>query len=584
LAKFHHPATLTALQQFRQAKSIHRHSSRASNPAWYREALDLDTQLHFRVDGISITAFFHQVSTNRWSPAPTLSAEIIQDPALLERYTDEVLSLARAERADGLGIILHLADEFATTELKPEFAHTSDLAEIRAAAFVNPTSIVADSSIPASEASWRVLPYPAAGAETIGTTITTSRRHTALLETFRRAGESANFPVATIALSSPIVTLLGLPHCVQPTRARPFVAVLQYPFFTVLAFFNPHADLQLIRTLQHRGTRLPPNIRHAIGTSNASLEFIDPDIFLIPLHAATEPALAADLSLTFPGSRIENLPMAATGLPPWAPEPAIATLGEIPRILNSQTFDILRTEKWAFQDFLPAGREELETFPSHQEMRLLRVFKLTRAALFLITAGTLSWFALNIATTLQQPEWAFDPANAAMVNQRLAMLTHERIESEHWNNLLEDRSKAWVAMEALARLFPAEMGVNVKSFLYTARPDTTVGQRTAGFTKEWKITGHAKEQSLEYLNTLNTREGIADQFNQVAQLTGSQAYHPDLGNRSLVVNVRTQENSAFRRGSATAEDGHDYPFSFDLTITQRFESTDPLAISVSKAP
>ncbi len=27
-----------------------------------------------------------------------------------------------------------------------------------------------------------------------------------------------------------------------------------------------------------------------------------------------------------------------------------------------------------------------------------------------------------------------------------------------------------------------------------------------------------------------------------------------------------------------------YPFTFDLTITQRFEATDPLALAVPKAP
>ena len=63
---------------------------------------------------------------------------------------------------------------------------------------------------------------------------------------------------------------------------KPFVSILQYPWFTVLAFFNEHADLKLIRTLQHRGMRQASNFRNALFTTSASLEFMDPDLFHHP--------------------------------------------------------------------------------------------------------------------------------------------------------------------------------------------------------------------------------------------------------------------------------------------------------------
>jgi hypothetical protein len=49
--------------------------------------------------------------------------------------------------------------------------------------------------------------------------------------------------------------------------------------------------------------------------------------------------------------------------------------------------------------------------------------------------------------------------------------------------------------------------------------------------------------------------------------------------------VRTQENSGFKPTppeETSATDETSYPFTFDLTITQRFEATDPLAINVPK--
>ena len=56
--------------------------------------------------------------------------------------------------------------------------------------------------------------------------------------------------------------------------------------------------------------------------------------------------------------------------------------------------------------------------------------------------------------------------------------------------------------------------------------------------------------------------------------------------RSLAVNVRTQENNTFKPlpvEETFDTDESSYPFNFDLTITQRFEGTDPLAVNVSKA-
>ena len=68
---------------------------------------------------------------------------------------------------------------------------------------------------------------------------------------------------------------------------------------------------------------------------------------------------------------------------------------------------------------------------------------------------------------------------------------------------------------------------------------------------------------------------------------GNEAFRTDVGARSIVVNVKTLENPGFK--PAPVEEANDldessYPYSFDLTITQRFESSDPMAVKASKAP
>lgn len=589
MATFQHPASLNVLQQFAQACSILRNTSRANHPAWYQDSLELDFQLHVRPDGPQISAFYFDRKKSQWTHGPSLTEEILNDPSQLEPILAEILRHARSNGATALGVVLHIADEFATTELKPELDNPAALPELRDTAASDPVSIIEDSSILADQASWRVVPYPASGSEVIGTTITLSRQYASFLETIRQTGEKANFPIITHALSAPLVAIMGLAQTLELTPERPFVSILQYPWFTVLAFFNEHADLRLIRTLQHRGVRRATNFRNALTTTSASLEFVDPDLFILPLGPDVDTTLEANLRVAFTTSRVESVIRNQTnGIPEWCPEPVIAaTPPPADQTAISHTFSILRDEKWALQNFLPTPKEIIEIYPSRAEMRLLRALRLSRVALVAVTILFLSYFVFGMVDLIRRPEWSFEPKQADMIKTRLAKLNSERQKADHWNNLLEDRSKVWTAMEAFARMFPDHGGMLVKGYSHSAKPDNTAGQAKVGFVKEWKINGYARDEALEYLNTLNTRDGINAHFSEIARITGNAAFNPTTGNRSISVNVRTLENGGFKPvppEEASPGDESTYPFTFDLTITQRFEATDPMALNVPKAP
>src|SRR5690606_35894709 len=238
------------------------------------------------------------------------------------------------------------------------------------------------------------------------------------------------------------------------------------------------------------------------------------------------------------------------------------------------------------QDFLPTPRELAEIYPSRAEMRMLRAARMAKVGLFVIAVLGLAYHAFGIADLMRRPEWAFNPDESTLIRQRLVFLNNEKQKGEHWDNLLDDRSKAWASMEFLARLFPEQSGLLVKNFSHSVRPDSSPGQAKVGFVKEWKITGYARDEALETLNQFNTREGITARFTQVAKATGNAAYRMDTGNRIVVSNVRTQENTSFKAlppDSSGDWDPDTYPFTFDLTITQRFESTDPMAVNVAAA-
>ena len=558
-------------------------------PAWYQEGLELDYQLHIRSDGTTVQTFFHNRPKNEWSAGPPLTEVVMADPEQTAAYATQLIKDVRALKGDSVGVILHIADEFATAELKPELNNPAALPDLRETSIHNSGEILDDSSVPPDQAAWRVIPYPADGSDVIATTATVSRRMAAFLQAMRDVGERLNFPLITHALSAPLVVIMGLPAAIKPAEGKCFVTILQYPWFTTLAFFNQHSEIRLLRTLQHRGLRRPPNFRQALSTTNASLEFLDPDLFIIPLGGDVDSQVAEDLQIRFPESRVETISFPAiTNLPAWIPEPALS-IEVVPegKIHPSQTFGPMRTEKWFLQDFLPADKEAGEVYPTRNEMRLLSALRLARLGIAALAVLGIAWLAFGVFSVIRRPEWAFNEGESKAVQQRLVNLTQEQQRFEHWNNLLEDRSKAWVSMEALTRLFPAKSGMLVSTYSHTTRPDTAPGQAKVGFIKEWTITGMARDEALNYLNTLNTREGISARFSEIAKATGNTAYDPAPNTRTIVVNVKTQENGKFKQmplEEIVDSDESTYPFTFNLTITQRFESADQLSISAAKAP
>jgi hypothetical protein len=594
LVAYQHPAGLNPLQRFRQAGSVLRGTSRADNAAWYRSALELDFQLHLRADGNRVDSRLFDRRSGQWITGPQLSEAHATDLTLVPAFALEAIRLAQAAKADSIGVILHLADEFATSELKPELDNPGALTELRNSIESDPKSILDDSSVSATESSWRLIPYPAAGSEAIATTVCLSRSWGAFLDELRKTGEEKNFPVITRAVSAPLVCLLALPELKRDEVTRPLIAVLPYARFTLLAFFNEHGDLRLLRTLQHRGQRRPTNLRHAASTTAAALELADPEVYLLSTGDITDPQMAADLQLVFPAASIREIDWAGTPYVAAAagtgPEPQIAaslaTPPETP-LASSHTFGVLRSDGWAVQDFLPVSKDVAEVYPTRSEMKLLRAARYARLGFATLAVLALAFFGLQMLDLVRKPEFTFNDDGAKSQKQRLTFLASERTRVDHWDNLLEDRSKAWVTMELLSTLFPEKSGFLVKTFNHYVRPEALPGQAKAGFIREWKITGLAREEALEQLAVLNTRDGISAVFKQVADATGNASFKTDLPSRSLVVNVRTLENSIYRPGpadDAASLDDSSYPFSFDLTITQRFESSDQLAVVLAKAP
>ena len=187
----------------------------------------------------------------------------------------------------------------------------------------------------------------------------------------RSLGQSENFPIVTHSLSAPMVAIMGLHSVVRKDRGKPVVGIFQYPWFTVMAFFNEHHDLRLIRSLQHRGIRRPSNFRHALATTNASLEFVEPDLYVVPLGAEVDQKIPEDLERSFPDSLVETVVYPVSGaVVPWAPE-AVLAIQELPEeTAELQPYLSAFCEKRSgfYRTISPPQRKTIELYPSRTEM------------------------------------------------------------------------------------------------------------------------------------------------------------------------------------------------------------------------
>ncbi len=567
-----------------------KNTSRASQVAWYKDALDLDFQFHIIVDGATVSTFFFNRANHSWSTGIPVSEEEIADPEQTLALGQNLIKQVQELKGRHLGVVLHVADEFVTTEIKSKLNNPGALNDMRQLIYENPREVIEDSSASPDQISWRVMPYPAAGSPMIATTIRLSRRLEPFLKVLRNLGNDENFPIITHAVSAPLVAMMSLASVVNTSSNKPFVAVLQYPWFTAMAFFNEHADLRLIRSIQHRGQRCPANFWSSLATTNASLEFEHPDIYLLPLGDQVDTRISEDLKRNFPSSLIETAYFPEVSpLPAWAPEPELSVVDTSTQgsETHSHTFSTLRSERWFLQDFLPISAEDLALFPSQKEIRLLRYLNIAKKVMLVALLLMILSMGFSVYGYMRKEEWNVDDTQANIIKQKMQMLGAEKARMDHWNILLDDRSKAWSSMEMMALLFPEKSNILVSGFNLAIRTEPVPKQIKAGFFKEWKITGFARNESIDSLNLINTPEGIRAKFVNFTKVTGDLSFDPKPTSRNLVTNLTIKENPKFiPRPVENVQDfdSSTYSFIFELTIVQRFNATDTLAIPVAKAP
>ncbi len=353
------PNALSFPQRHKQAKNLLKHTSRASNPNWYADALAINIQLHIFVGSDSgAISYIRNMESGAWAKGPNISPEMEEDPSLLKPVLDGIANehLSDAKKP-GIGVILYVADEFSTAELGPEHQNPAEVEELRALIKENPRSILEDHSISNESHSWRIFPYPgAASGQPFATAIAFTRRHEHLMQEFRDYGNQNNLPVRTRAISAPLCAISALPWLLEQKPENGFVALYHYPRFTVLSFFNTHGDLVLIRTLQHHGNvPFAPQTSSAIMSTTASLELENPHVFIIPMAGAAPMGMSDSLSSMLPNSQVITLSPTSSALHiPTAPS------------ATSSPSDLGVTRPWKWSDL--TAQTAVESDPTQADL------------------------------------------------------------------------------------------------------------------------------------------------------------------------------------------------------------------------
>ncbi|MBT8036174.1 MAG: hypothetical protein KJO21_01400 [Verrucomicrobiae bacterium] len=580
-----HPSELNIFQQYSRTVKLAKTTSRMKNPAWYQDALDLDVQIHcYLKDSGAAECYLYVKSQNACEKIQSLSSRQLEQREELEKFIHQALELDAAAHAKSLGVILYLADELSLAGLGPEHQNPIEMDNLRAMMVDDPREVLDDKTVSVETHSWRLFPYSGAAAgDEFATAVAVSRRRSDTLRVFREVGNEINLPIQTCAISAPLCALASLP-LFATAKESGTIAVFSYEQFTLLAFLNSHCNLMMLRFMPHpNGASAPSNLGPAVMATATAFELENPEIHVVSMVGHDVEGLVGSLQGGMPESDVavvnaEEL-LKKRSLPLDLPiEIMVATEdfdGDTYPLVENATFTALKEEAWHLQDFLAPDQAELDLFPGKDDMKLLKISKQAK----LIAVALLVVFALysgyKVIYQTSSEAWSY----VAKKNQTSVIkLRSDLMRYDNWNNLLKDRSKAWVSMELVAKLTPPDGSVILKDVRHTVEQKREMEAKTIGFTKSWIINGYSNEKGLEHLESLSTRDGVKTLFRDVAITTGNAAYLPDVKQRDITVSLRQRANPTYNTISPTRESDM-YRRVFTLTISQNFSGQDDMAIA-----
>jgi hypothetical protein len=270
------PSELKPADVYKQARLVASKTSRASDRNWYKDALDLPWQWHLWFDGGQhVTSTTFSRSDNSWRSGPEIPLSNLTTAEGTADLLGELLTTRYfAQRPAAVGIVLHVADEFALAGLaKPSGDVAEDLDIIKFNLIDDPRECLADREVSVETTSWRLLPFwGAVPGQTRATAIALSRSREAFLHQLLSHGEDLRVPIRIAVTAAPVEQLAALP-LMEPTMAGGRLVVLPYLKYTVVFALSPSGELRGLRPLGHRGgANLPSGLPDILGSMAVAAE------------------------------------------------------------------------------------------------------------------------------------------------------------------------------------------------------------------------------------------------------------------------------------------------------------------------
>ncbi|MFK7910257.1 MAG: hypothetical protein AB8F34_06600 [Akkermansiaceae bacterium] len=580
-----HPSDMNLLQLYMRTTKLAKTTSRMKSKAWYQDALELEVQVHCYLQNEGdLECFLYLKSKNSYVKIEGLSQRQLQMADELEKFVNRVLECDGAAKAKSLGVVFYLADELSIAGLGPEHQNPVEINNLRGLMIEDPTEVLDDKTVSSETHSWRLFPYPGAPAgNEFATAVAVSRKHDEALKVLRGIGNARNLPIRTTALSAPLCAIASLPWYTT-AKDTGAIGVFNYETFTVLSFYNKHADLMMVRFMPHpSNTKYPANIGPAVMASATAFELESPEINVLSMVGHDVESMIVSLQSSMMGSEIllisiEEILKEKSLAADTPIEMLVATMDLDPEVYpmaENATFTSFKEEGWHLQDFLAASQVELDMHPSREDMKLLSIGRKVKAVAALLLIGVLAYSGLSTWNKLRDPAWTYKKQDTQ--SSALALKT-ELKRYQHWNNMLIDRSKAWTSMELVSQLIPSDGSVILKDVKHRVDQKPEKKAKKYGFKKSWNINGFTNDKGQRYLETISTREGIKKVFKDAAIASGSQAYLPDVGQRDITVKMVQRSNPTYNTVSP-AKPSDRYRLAFTMTITQTFNAVDELALA-----
>lgn len=650
-----HPSVLSDWQLFRQAKLITKHTSRASNPDWYREAHELDRQWHIWIDGAEIVSAIFDKRSGQWfeGPEPVLprdtgasigsqkpiskadvaslhqSLNEAQMEAIFANFDEDGLrklheTLSRivqgkdfGGKSKSLGVILHMADEFGTSDLAPGISADTDFESVRDLCCSDPQTALGDLNADSVGNSWRALPYWGVNeGERRSVAIQMSRRAQSLFFELDRYAQSRNIPVITAAYAAPLEALRLAPFLLdaEAPHGKGDILVFQYRRFSVLAVISVEQELIQMRVLPHRmGMDYPNSLGEVLSKTAAMFGLEDAAVTIAAMSQVNQDAMVADLSAYFSENAPMNIGLVAPGeIDAFSSlagkgrcEMAIGDAALLKRLsernpmAESTTFKQLG-EGWATQNFFGISEEEREIFPPLRDLRLLRFFMHAKLAAAAAVLGLGIWTGFEFVRAATSDSWHVEEQAAGGTTAELTKLQKDRNRFEYWENLMARRSEGWLAMELLVQLFRPDSGLVVSESNYKVEGNySAAGEKKSrgkaaedasgkklGFTRTWVISGYSKPEGTAALTKLSSESFLQQQFEKMAKEFKSESLFAQEGTRTLEVTMQQKQGQMPPSKRFPMSVARHYRNSFEITITQTFTDKDSLALTMAppKAP